>query len=306
MHRLSAPSSSSLSDVSSQASSSTLPRSHKVKYQGAGDHWDCLLESEHEPIDVSLVLPHYRARNQPLQHRMNMYVASEEGDLRVKVCRPFSSHRCAFYLEAFSSTSDVTVWLPSDFQGRINIYSTSSSSSTSSLSTSRSKLVLSPGFSNKIMRNVQLFLDSEPFQGSHGSETDGLDGVDIRTGGNVSLKMWDVKTCAPEVKSRETLKRIFCSRTKKPVKGVNWDFLLDDWRVFRSRSFCTARIMFFFSFFFDFTWTVDSCDSEWCSLQKCVFLGPLWRDPCILLSCIVWRLHFDFHLHILDIKVLNL
>jgi hypothetical protein len=113
----------------------------------------------------------------------------------------------------------VTVWLPSDFQGRIKIRS---------LSSSRSKLVLSPGFSNKILRNAELYVDSERFQGDVSCETAGLDDVDISTGGNVCLKMWDVRTCAPEVKSRETLKKLFCSKTRKPVKGVDWDFLLED------------------------------------------------------------------------------
>lgn len=62
--------------------------SHRVKYRGAGEHsaWDFTLETDHRPIDVSLVLPHYRARNQPLDHRLSMYVGNDNADsIKVKV-----------------------------------------------------------------------------------------------------------------------------------------------------------------------------------------------------------------------------
>jgi len=217
MVRLNAPSSSSIS--SSDSSSSVSPRSHKIKYQGAGDDWDYVLETEQETIDVALVLPHYRARNQPLDHRMNMFVSNDDGEVKVKVCRPLASHRCGFSLEVVSSRSDVTVWLPSDFHGKIHLHSASPS---------RSKATLSPGFSNKIMHNVQLSLDdSNSIDGDYWNP-DSRDEVNIRTSGNVNLKMWDVRTSAPEVKSKETLKRIFGSKTKKLSKRVNWDFLLED------------------------------------------------------------------------------
>jgi len=36
-------------------------------------------------VDISLVLPQHRARTQPLDYRMNMHVASAEGDIKVKV-----------------------------------------------------------------------------------------------------------------------------------------------------------------------------------------------------------------------------
>jgi hypothetical protein len=42
------------------------------------------IENE-KAVDVSLVLPHHRARTQPLDYRMNMHVASEEGAVKVKV-----------------------------------------------------------------------------------------------------------------------------------------------------------------------------------------------------------------------------
>lgn len=101
--RLCAPSYSALSDTCSTNSSlvksplteltvpvltdaqsnvSTGP--HKVKYHGTGEDWDMTIENE-KAVDVSLVLPHHRARTQPLDYRMNMHVASEDGDIKVKV-----------------------------------------------------------------------------------------------------------------------------------------------------------------------------------------------------------------------------
>ena len=49
-----------------------------------GEDWDMIIENE-KAVDVSLVLPHHRARTQPLDYRMNMHVAGEEGDMKVKV-----------------------------------------------------------------------------------------------------------------------------------------------------------------------------------------------------------------------------
>ena len=102
--RLCAPSYSALSDASStnsslvsfypdgitvrlvltciQSNASTGP--HKIKYHGTGEDWDMAIENENG-VDVSLVLPQHRARTQPLDYRMNMHVASMEGDVRVKV-----------------------------------------------------------------------------------------------------------------------------------------------------------------------------------------------------------------------------
>ena len=62
--------------------------SHRVKYQGAGARqpFDFALETDSHAIDVSLVLPHYRARNQPYDHRLGMYVGSDSSaPIKVKV-----------------------------------------------------------------------------------------------------------------------------------------------------------------------------------------------------------------------------
>ena len=77
--------------TNAQSNVSTGP--HKVKYHGTGEDWDMAIENE-KAVDVSLVLPHHRARTQPLDYRMNMHVASEEGDIKVKVVRaPHSQYR---------------------------------------------------------------------------------------------------------------------------------------------------------------------------------------------------------------------
>lgn len=62
--------------------------SYRVRYRGAGEHsaWDFALETEHSPVDVSLVLPHYRARNQPRDHRLSMFIGSEMAEtIKVKI-----------------------------------------------------------------------------------------------------------------------------------------------------------------------------------------------------------------------------
>jgi hypothetical protein len=64
-----------------QSNVSTGP--HKVKYHGTGEDWDTTIENE-KGVDVSLVLPQHRARTQPLNYRMNMFVTSE-GDIKAKV-----------------------------------------------------------------------------------------------------------------------------------------------------------------------------------------------------------------------------
>jgi hypothetical protein len=56
----------------------------KVKYT-AGSEWDFAAETTHQPIDLSLVLPHYRARHQPVNHRMSMFLGSDTAPIRAKV-----------------------------------------------------------------------------------------------------------------------------------------------------------------------------------------------------------------------------
>ncbi|EPQ58559.1 hypothetical protein GLOTRDRAFT_137243 [Gloeophyllum trabeum ATCC 11539] len=183
----------------------------RVHFQGGKDY-DFALESEDSPIDLSLILPHYRARNQPLDHRMSMYIGSDSGPIKVKVCRPPS--RTPFQLEIQSDVSDVTVWLPSDFRGRIQH--------------SAAKVTFSAGFTNRIMQHARINepLD-EPYPLTY-SSLDIEDEVVVSTAGNVTFRMWDVQTCAPENRSKECWKRMFGCAKKAPETTIDWDFLLED------------------------------------------------------------------------------
>jgi len=178
--------------------------SQKVKYQ-AGSDWDFQLVGGQLPIDLSLILPHYRARNQPVDHRMSMFVANDRAPIKLKVCRSFPS-KC--YLEVLAETSDVTVWLPSDFKGQIH---------------HSGKATFSAGFINRILRNVRI---NEPDAYDMYNE----DNVVIVTRGRVTFRMWDVQTSRPENTRKELLSRLFGCTRKAPEHeiAIDWDFLIKD------------------------------------------------------------------------------
>ncbi len=48
---------------------------HKIHYRPQ-HQWDFTTDADDRPVDLSLVLPHYRARSQPTGHQMSMYVHS--------------------------------------------------------------------------------------------------------------------------------------------------------------------------------------------------------------------------------------
>lgn len=48
-----------------------------------------MLETQ-ETIDMSLVIPHYRARQQPVDHRLNMFIAATAAPVKLKVVSPYS------------------------------------------------------------------------------------------------------------------------------------------------------------------------------------------------------------------------
>jgi hypothetical protein len=192
--------------------------------------WDYFEESGHKPIDTSLALPHYRARSQPIGHRLNLFVGTDSADIKVKVvsrqqpgsisqssftfgqCRTYP--RVNFYLEVHAGSADVIVWLPSDFKGHIYHPSSSSPHSPSH------KLRFSTGFVNHIMPRVRL--NEEAYN------NDGQDEVFVRSTGKVTFKMWDIVTAAPEKKSKETWKRLLSCSRRTREKPMNWDFLLED------------------------------------------------------------------------------
>lgn len=80
----------------------------KVKY-AAGSEWDFAVETSHQPIDLSLVLPHYRARHQPVNHRMSMFVGSHMAPIRVKVVSPagFFTRSFSHYVHAYNSVANI-------------------------------------------------------------------------------------------------------------------------------------------------------------------------------------------------------
>lgn len=222
--------------------------SHRVKYRGAGplSSHDFVLETSRQNVDASLVLPHFRARNQPLDHRLSMLVANHGADpIKVKVCRNFTTARSTrFHLEVYSSSSaDITVWLPSDFKGHIH------------RSANCKRARFSAGFTNRIMRNVQLtqsrrpsivsglaspdqpysdiyISHSEPYHEDkwYGGAVE-EDEVVVHTAGHVTFRMWDIDRGEPEVRAKEACKRMFgfgwCSK-RAPEVAIDWDFLLED------------------------------------------------------------------------------
>ncbi|KAG6808496.1 hypothetical protein H0H92_003958 [Tricholoma furcatifolium] len=176
---------------------------HKVKYT-PHEEWDFVLDDSAHPIDLALVLPHYRARNQPIDHRMGMFIGSESAPIKVKVCRQYP--RSKFYLEIQGGSSDVTVWLPSDFKGQIHY---------------KGRAHYSAGFVNRILQNTRV---NEPRYDELCDEDD----VVVCTRGRISFRMWDIQTCAPENMQKETLKRMFGCTRKAPETTIDWDFLLED------------------------------------------------------------------------------
>jgi len=156
------------------------------------------------PVDLTLAIPQYRPRRQPDQHRVSMFVSSETGSVRVKVAR-YCLHR-AFNLEVLGSSSEITIWVPSNFKGFI--------------STTGTRASFSAGFTNHILPNV--YINTPVPKDWEGDE------IFVSTLGPVTFRMWDVFTQAPEVPHKEVWKRMFRANEKTVVEPLNWDFLLDD------------------------------------------------------------------------------
>ncbi|KAI6036916.1 hypothetical protein BKA83DRAFT_4169449 [Pisolithus microcarpus] len=174
---------------------------HKIHYKESCD-WDFVLETPRS-IDISLAIPHYRARHQPIDQRLRLFVAGECSPIKLKICRPVP--RSKFYLEVQATASNVTIWLPSDFRGHIS---------------HSGKASFSAGFINRMMANIRL---NEKGDGKWTG-----DEVFVQTEGTVTFRMWDVHTNAPENVHKETLKRLFnCSKNTCEAR-IDWDFLLDD------------------------------------------------------------------------------
>ena len=153
---------------------------------------------------------------------MNLFVGGDSAPLKVKLvssttlflwisvnltcskCRP--QPRIKFYLEIQAGTSDVSVWLPSNFKGQIH-YS--------------GKASFSAGFTNSIMRNARLN------EGDY-VEDYAEDVLVVVTCGRITFRMWDVHANAPENTHKEAFKRMFGCMRRAPETTVDWDFLLED------------------------------------------------------------------------------
>ncbi|KAI0032332.1 hypothetical protein K488DRAFT_85939 [Vararia minispora EC-137] len=198
--------------------SSKVVGPHKVHYQ-PHSAWDHVVSAEpsepSEPIDIELMLPHYRAHNQPLNHRMSMYIRSQ-GEVKAKVCR---RNRSPFLLRVDSTSSaPVTIYLPSDFSGTIRFPMRDS------------RLTLSAGFTNCIRPRVRFFTSAR------NEDTNAIteDELEVYAAGPVQLRMWDVLEGAPERIAREAWRK-FCRRASSKnlrapadTRPIDWDFLLDD------------------------------------------------------------------------------
>ncbi|EKM83101.1 hypothetical protein AGABI1DRAFT_111606 [Agaricus bisporus var. burnettii JB137-S8] len=176
---------------------------YKVKYH-ADDAQDFVLDVDRTPVDLTLIMPHYRALNQPIDHKMSMFVVNRFGSTKLKVCRNTSLSR--FQLEVVSSSADVTIWIPSDFKGRI-FYT--------------GKAKFSSGFINRVMQNAHI---NDAFARDYSDEDD----VFVDTKGLVHFRMWDIHTGAPENSTRESLKRLFGCTRRPPAMDLDWDFLIED------------------------------------------------------------------------------
>lgn len=196
------------------------------------------------PSDLSLMLPHYRARHQPVNHRMTMCVAGQSEPIKVKVvsfipptrdpvfglraqfdsiltpifvfaqCRTFPTTK--FYLEVLSVDGDVTIWIPSDFKGHIH---------------HPGKATLSPGFINKVLRNARInkpesHHEKQSYSQQAFTPHPSDDEIVVVTRGQITFRIWDVENHRPENVHKESLKRIFGSSKKATEAAIDWDSLL--------------------------------------------------------------------------------
>jgi len=78
-----------------------------VKYQGESD-WDFHVDGGRSAVDMSLILPHYRARHQPVDHRMSMFVANDNEPIKLKVVRRTSSSNFTLETNHISISAEVS------------------------------------------------------------------------------------------------------------------------------------------------------------------------------------------------------
>lgn len=178
---------------------------------------------------------------------MSMYISSEHGEIKTKLCR--KCPRSPFFLSVHSSSdAPITLYLPSDFAGCIRLPTCSSPTA------HKPKVSFSDGFTNRILPRV-VFGSSDRLPQLYPREAEdeyddcvpGMDEVEICGGGHVTLRMWDVLEGAPESIAKEAWRKIVRKASSKNLKGevkyrernrqhqqhqqqraIDWDFLLED------------------------------------------------------------------------------
>lgn len=202
----------------------TLTGPHKITYR-PGKKWDFEGCTDSASIDIDLVMPPHRPRLQPENHRTGMFLSSEAGAVRAKVCRHALNRSFNLTITGGLNT-DVVVWIPSNFTGFITV--------------SGSHASFSPSFVERIMPNARIN-HSVP-QAWRGDE------INVETGGRVAFRVWDVlsrraepeKCIAQQRRTGDVWRRMFggvsASNGASEKKGLrqqsvqtwDWDFLIED------------------------------------------------------------------------------
>ncbi|KAI5119093.1 hypothetical protein M0805_004864 [Coniferiporia weirii] len=202
---------------SSASSEDPLVGTHKVSYR-PGKEWDFKGCTENAPIDLSLAMPPHRPRLQPENHRTGMFLSSETGPIRVKVCR-HALNRSFHLAISGGASSDVVVWVPSNFAGFITCAGAHAS--------------FSAAFVERVLPNAHVNRTVPRAWAG--------DQIEIATGGLVVFRVWDVFARAPEPESTQkragdVWRRVFkiaaserSARSRALSTSTwNWDFLIED------------------------------------------------------------------------------
>lgn len=170
-----------------------------------------------KPVEIDLLLPHFRATNQPKDHPLRMYIGNHHAPIHAKIvslvmcifastpadrllqCRTVS--RTKFLLEINGGSSDVVCYLPSDFKGHIMF------SGRAAFSYAFKDLVRPHCSFNEVVPNKH-----------HG------DVVVINTRGNITFKIWDIESGSAEPDNAHRATSAYNRRSPSPQE---WDFLLD-------------------------------------------------------------------------------
>jgi hypothetical protein len=113
-----------------------------------------------------------------------------------------------FCLEVQANTSDVTIWVPSDFAGQIQH--------------SSNRATYSPAFMSQVAPNVQV-------NAARRYRDVVEDYIVVRSRGTIVFRVFDTVTGTAERPQRDLLKRLM-GRGKKSTSAMDWDFLVQDQR----------------------------------------------------------------------------